>query len=317
MDNHVIWIDPANTRHCLVGCDGGIYESFDRGDSWVFKSNMPIAQFYRVATDNTTPFYNVYGGTQDNNSLGGPSRTKSSSGITNDDWFITLGGDGFHQQVDPTDPNIVYSLLQNGVASRLDRRTGETVHITPLERKGEPALRWNWDTPLLISPHEASRLYIAANRLYRSDDRGNSWTAISPDLTRQIDRNTLSIMGKIWRVDAIAKGQSTSFYGNIVSLDESPKKPGVLWVGTDDGLIQVTEDGGAHWTKIETVSGVPEGTYVSCLTASERNAETVFASFDRHKYGDYAPYLLKSDDMGRTWTSITGDLPKNGSIHVV
>jgi photosystem II stability/assembly factor-like uncharacterized protein len=317
VDNHTIWIDPANTRHCLVGCDGGVYESFDHGESWLFKSNLPIAQFYRVATDNALPFYNVYGGTQDNNSLGGPSRTKSSSGITNDDWFVTLGGDGFHQQVDPTDPNIVYSVLQNGEASRLNRRTGETVHITPMERKGEPALRWNWDTPLLISPHSPSRLYIAANRVYRSDDRGDSWTAISPDLTRQIDRNQLSIMGRVWRVDAIAKGQSTSFYGNIVSLDESPKKEGVIWIGTDDGLIQVTEDGGKTWRKIETIPGVPDATYVSCLTASEQEPSAVFAAFDRHKYGDFAPYLVKSADGGRTWTSITGNLPKNGPVHVV
>jgi photosystem II stability/assembly factor-like uncharacterized protein len=317
VDNHTIWIDPVNTRHCLVGCDGGVYETFDHGESWLFKSNLPIAQFYRVATDNALPYYNVYGGTQDNNSLGGPSRTRSTSGIANDDWFVTLGGDGFHQQVDPTDPNIVYSVLQNGEASRLDRRTGETVGITPMERRGEPALRWNWDTPLLISPHSHTRLYIAANRLYRSDDRGNSWAPISPDLTRQIDRNALSIMGRVWRVDAIAKGQSTSFYGNIVALDESPRHEGTLWVGTDDGLIQMTEDGGKTWRKIETVPGVPDGTYVSCLTASEQAPDTVFAAFDRHKFGDFVPYLVKSVDAGKTWTSIVGDLPKNGPIHVI
>ncbi len=317
VDNHAIWIDPGNTRHCLVGCDGGVYESFDHGESWLFKSNLPIAQFYRVAVDNATPYYNIYGGTQDNNSLGGPSRTKSGSGITNDDWFITLGGDGFHQQIDPMDPNIVYSVLQNGVASRLNRRTGERVGITPIERKGEPALRWNWDTPLLISPHSSSRLYIAANRLYRSEDRGNSWTAISPDLTRQIDRNQLSIMGRIWKVDAIAKGQSSSYYGNIVSLDESPKREGVLWAGTDDGLIHVTPDGGRTWRKIDHIQGVPDGTYVSCLTASESDDLTVFAAFDHHKYGDYRPYVFRSADAGLTWTSIAGDLPQNGPVHVV
>lgn len=314
VDNHTIWIDPANTRHCLVGCDGGVYETFDHGESWLFKSNLSIAQFYRVTTDNAQPFYNIYGGTQDNNSLGGPSRTKSSTGITNDDWYVTLGGDGFHQQVDPTDPNIVYSVLQYGVASRLDRRTGEAVGIMPKERKGEPALRWNWDAPLHISPHAPSRLYMAANRVFRSDDRGNSWKPISPDLTRQVDRNLLTIMGRVWKVDAISKGQSTSFYGNIVSLDESPKREGVLWVGTDDGLIQVTEDGGKSWTKIEHFAGVPDGTYVSYLTASEHDAGTVFAAFDRHKYGDYAPYLLRSADYGKTWTSIAGDLPKNGTV---
>jgi photosystem II stability/assembly factor-like uncharacterized protein len=317
VDNHALWIDPDNTRHYLAGCDGGVYESFDRGETWVFKSNLPLAQFYRVTTDNALPFYTIYGGTQDNNSLGGPSRTKSNTGITNDDWFITLGGDGFHQQVDPTDPNIVYSVLQDGGISRLNRKTNERVGIRPIEGKGEPALRWNWDSPLLISPHAPSRLYFAANKLFRSNDRGSSWTAISPDLTRQIDRNLLTIMGRVWKVDAIAKGQSTSYYGNIVALDESPKQEGVIYVGTDDGLIQVTEDGGKTWRKIETFPGVPAKTYVSYLTASAHERNTVYAGFENHKEGDFAPYLLKSTDAGRTWTAITGDLPKHHPILVI
>jgi photosystem II stability/assembly factor-like uncharacterized protein len=314
VDNHAVWIEPANTRHLLVGCDGGVYESFDRGATWVFKSNMPIAQFYRVATDNAVPFYNVYGGTQDNGSLGGPSRTRSSSGIANDDWYVTLGGDGFQQQVDPADPNIVYSESQDGGLSRLNRRTGETVDIQPLPGKGEPALRWDWDSPVLISPHNHKRLYFAANRLFRSDDQGGSWTPISPDLTRQIDRNKLTIMGKVWPVDAVAKGQSTSFYGNIVALAESPKKEGLIYVGTDDGLIQVTEDGGKTWRKIDTFPGVPAQTYVSYIIASLHDANTVYAAFENHKYGDFAPYILKSADAGRTWTSVAGDLPKNGPV---
>jgi photosystem II stability/assembly factor-like uncharacterized protein len=314
VDNHAVWIEPANTRHLLVGCDGGVYESFDRGVTWVFKSNMPIAQFYRVATDNAVPFYNVYGGTQDNGSLGGPSRTKSSSGITNDDWYVTLGGDGFQQQVDPTDPNIVYSESQDGGLARLNRRTGEVVGIQPLSGKGEPALRWDWDTPILISPHNHKRLYFAANRLFRSDDMGSSWTPVSPDLTRQIDRNKLTVMGRVWPVDAVARGQSTSFYGNIVSLAESPKKEGLIYVGTDDGLIQVTEDGGKSWRKIETFPGVPAQTYVSYIIASLHDANTVYAAFENHKYGDYKPYILKSADAGRTWTAVAGDLPANGSV---
>lgn len=312
VDNHALWIDPANTKHLLEGCDGGIYETFDRGETWVFKPNLPLAQFYRVAVDNSTPFYYVYGGTQDNNSLGGPSRTRSSAGITNDDWFVTLGGDGFHQQVDPKDPNIVYSVMQDGGLSRFDRRTGARVGIQPIEGKGEAAHRWYWDSPLLISPHSNSRLYFAGNILFRSDDRGNSWRAISPDLTRQIDRNQLKVFGKVQRMDAIARGQSTSYYGNIISLTESPVKEGLIYVGTDDGLIQVTEDGGRNWRKLEKIEGVPENTYVGRLLASQHEASTVYALFDNHKNADFAPYVMKSTDAGRTWTSIAGNLPKNG-----
>lgn len=317
VDNHAFWVNPHNTRHYLIGCDGGVYESFDRGETWLYKSNLPLTQFYRVNTDNSLPFYYVYGGTQDNNSLGGPSRTRSSSGIPSEDWFITLGGDGFHQAIDPTDPNIVYSVLQYGVASRFNRKTKERVGISPIEGKGESALRWNWDSPLIISPHAPSRLYFAANRVFRSEDRGDSWQAISADLTQQIDRNLLKIMGKVWRIDAVSKAESTSLYGNIVSLEESPKKEGLLYVGTDDGLIQITEDGGKTWRKIEKFPGVPEKTYVSDITASPTDPNTVFATFNNHKQGDFAPYILKSTDVGRTWQSIVGDLPANNPVHVI
>lgn len=314
VDNHVVWIDPANTRHLLVGCDGGVYESFDRGATWLFKSNLPIAQFYRIAADNSLPFYYVYGGTQDNNSLGGPSRTRKSSGTASEDWFVTEGGDGFHQQVDPLDPNTVYSESQDGGIVRFDRRTGLRIGIQPLEGKGEPPLRWYWDTPMLISPHSHTRLYYGGNILFRSDDRGDSWKAISPDLTRQIDRNKLTVMGKIWKLDAIARGQSTSYYGNIISLTESPKQEGLIYIGTDDGLIQVTEDGGKNWRRIDKVAGVPDGTYVERLLASQHDANVVYALFDNHKNADFAPYLMKSLDRGVTWTPLASDLPKNGPV---
>lgn len=317
VDNHAMWINPDNTHHYLVGCDGGLYESFDRGATWKYYSNLPVTQFYRVAVDNTQPFYFVYGGTQDNFTLGGPSRTISASGIVNADWFVTTSGDGFFAAIDPENPNIVYSESQYGVLVRYDRKTGEQIGIQPKEEKGEPPLRWNWDSPLLISPHSASRLYFAANKLFRSDDRGNRWKAISGDLTRQLDRNKLPVMDQFWSVDAVARHASTSFYGNIVSLSESPKKEGLIYVGTDDGLIQVTEDGGAAWRKVEKFPTVPEMTYVSCIRASQHDQHTVYASFDNHKNADFKPYLLKSTDAGRTWSALTGNLPANGPVYTI
>ena len=179
----MIWIDPNNTRHYLVGCDGGVYESYDRGANWDFKSNMPIGQFYDVTVDNSTPFYNVYGGMQDNFSVGGPARTRSASGIVNSDWFVTQGGDGFRTQVDPEDPNILYAELQYGALVRVDKRTGERMGIQPGEGKGDAGLRFNWDSPFIISPHLQTRLYFAANKLFRSDDRGDSWKLISGELS--------------------------------------------------------------------------------------------------------------------------------------
>jgi photosystem II stability/assembly factor-like uncharacterized protein len=309
VDNHVIWVNPENTSHYLVGCDGGVYESFDRGENWGFKANLPIPQFYDVTVDNATPFYNIYGGTQDNYSMGGPSRTRSASGIVNSDWFVTQGGDGFRSQVDPEDPNIIYSCSQYGVIVRFDKRTGERMGIQPFAAKGEPPLRYNWDTPFIISPHSHTRIYYAANKLYRSDDRGDSWKLISGELSRDLDRNKLPVMGKVWGADAIAKNQSTSFFGNATAIAESPKKDGLLYIGTDDGLINITEDGGKNWRRIDKFPGVPDMTYVSRILASHHDANTVYATFENHKNADFNAYLLKSTDAGKSWASIKSNLP--------
>ncbi|HWP37712.1 MAG TPA: hypothetical protein VNL18_09215 [Gemmatimonadales bacterium] len=317
VDNHVVWIDPDDTDHLLIGCDGGLYESWDRGQNYVYFPNLPLGQFYRVEVDNSMPFYRVYGGTQDNNSIGGPARTRTVHGILNQDWFFTQGGDGFQTRVDPKDPNIVYSEYQHGGLSRFNLATGEEIDIVPQPEPGEAGLRWHWDAPLLISPHSNTRLYFAANRVFRSDNQGNTWRAVSPDLTRQIDRNRLRMMGRVWSVDAVAKNTSTSLYGSIVTMAESPLKEGLLWIGTDDGLIQVSEDGGANWRRIERVPGVPDTAFVSRVAPSQHDVNTVYASFDNHKAGDYRPYVVKSTDLGRTWTSISGNLPERGTVYVV
>ncbi|MCH7792659.1 MAG: glycosyl hydrolase, partial [Planctomycetes bacterium] len=307
VDNHALWIDPGDTSHMIVGCDGGVYETFDRASTWQYKPNLPITQFYRVTVDNSEPFYKVYGGTQDNNTLGGPSRTTHRS-ITNEDWFVTVGGDGFETQVDPENPNIVYSQWQYGGLVRHDRLSGENVDIKPQPKPGEDPYVFNWDAPLLISPHSHTRLYFGGRRLYRSDDRGNSWRAISGDLSRGIDRNELEVMGRIQPLDAVARHMSTSIYGNAVALSESPLVEDLIYVGTDDGLIHVTDDGGENWRTIEVFPSVPDRAYVSSITASRHDADTVYASFDNHKQGDFRPYLLRSTDRGRTWESISGDL---------
>ena len=313
-DNHAIWIDPDDTKHWLLGSDGGMYETWDDAKTWEFKANLPTVQFYDVAVSSEDHFYHVCGGTQDNFSWCGPARTHDVNGIVNSDWYVTTGGDGFRSAVDPVDPNTVYSESQYGVLVRYDRSTGQELVLQPQEGKGEPPLRWNWDSPIIISPHSHTRLYFAANRLFRSDDRGDTWKAISGDLTRQIDRNKLPVMGKVWGPDAVAKNASTSFYGNIVALAESPKREGLIYVGTDDGLIQVTNDGGGSWTKYEKFPNVPENTYVSRLAGSNHDANTVFAAFENHKNEDFKPYLLKSVDSGKTWTPIAGDLPENGPV---
>ena len=316
VDDHAIWIDPAHTDHLLSGSDGGIYQSFDQGETWRYMTNLPVTQFYRVAVDYDEPFYNVYGGTQDNNTIGGPARTTFGHGAGNRDWYFILGGDGFEPAVDPTNADIVYCQWQYGALNRWDRRTGENLDIQPQPGEGE-VLKWNWNSALIISPHDHKRLYYACQKVFRSDDMGHSWTGISDDLTQQIDRNKLEVMGTVWGVDAVAKNNSTSVWGSIVSLSESPLQEDLLYAGTDDGLIQVTMDAGGTWTKRDKFGDVPAQSYVADIEASHFDAATVYASFDNHKRDDFKPYILKSTDHGKSWKSLVGDLPENGMVHTI
>ena len=311
VDNHAIAFRANDPDYLLVGNDGGLYETFDRTKSWKFVANLPVTQFYKVAVDDATPFYNVYGGTQDNNTQGGPSRTDNVHGIRNADWFITVGGDGHQPATEPGNPTIVYSQSQQGYLMRHDRATGENVLIRPQPDADEANERFNWDSPILVSQHQPTRLFFASQRVWKSEERGDSWVAISGDLTNNKQRITQKIMGKSISWDAPWDLYAMSDYSTITSLAESPKDENVLYAGTDDGLIQVTSDGGKSWRSIQVsaLPGVPETAFVNDIKADLFDANTAYVVLDNHKFGDFNPYLFKTTDKGKTWKSIKANLP--------
>jgi len=311
VDNHAVAFKKDDPNYILVGCDGGLYESFDKTQNWKFIDNLPVTQFYKIAVDDAEPFYFVYGGTQDNNTQGAPSQTDNVHGIRNSDWFVVLGGDGHQPATEPGNPNIVYAQWQEGNLNRHDRLTGENVYIKPQPELGEKTERYNWDAPILVSPHNPKRIYHASQRVWKSEDRGDSWEAISEDLTTNTERVQTPFYGKKQAWDNAWDVYAMSNYSTITSLSESPQKEGLLYAGTDDGIIQVTEDGGKNWRKVDfgTISGLPKTAFVNDIKADLYDENVVYAVFDNHKFGDYQPYLFKSADKGRTWQDISANLP--------
>jgi photosystem II stability/assembly factor-like uncharacterized protein len=316
-DNHAIWIDPDNGRHLIVGTDAGLYETWDEGTTFRHFPNLPIAQFYKVALSARTPFYDVLAGAQDLGTLHGPSRTFNREGIRNHDWYTPLGADGYGVAFDPRDPDLLYLMWQEGQLYRRDRRSEEAISIRPQPAEGDPPERWNWDAPLLVSAHDPHRLYYASQRLWRSSDRGDTWTPVSGDLTRGLNRYEQPFLGRVWSVDALHDTGAMSKYSTIASIAESPLDGNVLIVGTDDGLVQVSADGGQSWTRTAAMPGAPARAFINDVEASLFDARTIYVVADAHKDGDFAPYAFVSADLGRTWRSIAGDLPKGTIVWAI
>ena len=315
-DNHSLTFKADDPNYMLIGTDGGIYESFDDSETWKFVANLPLTQFYKLAIDDAYPFYNIYGGTQDNNTQGGPSRNFKNSGISNADWYVVLGGDGHQPATEPGNPDIIYAQSQQGYINRIDMTNREIVSIRPQEDIDEPYERFNWDAPILVSHHDPKRLYFGSQRVWRSENRGDSWSTISGDLTRDEERLSLPIMGGVQSFDNAWDVYAMSTYNTITSLSESKIDENILYVGTDDGIIQYTKNGGSSWTKltVDKLPDTPKEAFVNDIKADLHNKDVAYVALDNHKFGDYKPYLFKTTDGGKKWTSITNGLPSNTII---
>jgi photosystem II stability/assembly factor-like uncharacterized protein len=308
VDHHHIWINPANSQHVLVGNDGGMYVSYDQGAKWKFKPNLPVGLFYHVAVDNAVPF-NICGGMQDNYSWCGPSAVRSNAGIGNHEWNTLLGGDGFVAIPDPNDRRIVFAESQDGNVTRIDRVTFETQSIRPLPPPGEEPYRWHWDTPLMFSPHDSRVLLTAANKVFRSTDRGHSWTVISPDLTSGQDRNEVVTMGVKNSEIRFSRNDGIRDWPTITALAESPKRAGILYAGTDDGNVSVTRDMGRNWTNVsDRFPDLPKGLYVSETIPSRFEEGRAYVTFDGHRSNDFHTWIFATEDFGQTWQPINGNL---------
>ncbi len=312
-DFHALWINPANPNHMISGSDGGIHFSYDKGKTWDYINTIPLGQFYEVGFDYRKPYW-VYGGLQDNGAWGAPSQTLTQIGVSNDEWMRVGGGDGFYTQVDPTDPDTVYTESQNAALLRLNRATGEAKTIKPQAPEGE-RFRFDWNAPLVISTHDAKTLYLGGNRLFTSANRGDDWTW-SADLTKNLDRDKLPIMGVVPKANVLSGHDGQETFGHIVTLAESPLKKGLLWLGTDDGNVQLSRDGGKTWRDLTgKVPGVPANTYVARVIASHAKEGRAYIAFDGHRNDDFNPYVFVTENYGETWQALTNGLPH--AAHVI
>ncbi|MEO7660541.1 MAG: hypothetical protein ABIV48_13080, partial [Pyrinomonadaceae bacterium] len=312
-DIHGIWVNPANSEHLIIGGDGGINITYDRGRNWDYANTIPLGQFYEIGVDNSVP-YKICGGLQDNNTWCGPSQTMNPRGISNDDWYTVGGGDGFFAQPDPNDPDIVYGESQDGNLFRRNIKTGESKSIRPREDEGEAKFRFQWNSPIVISTYDSNTIYYGGNFLFKSTTRGDGWTKISPELTTSADRNTMLVMGKVPDKNTRSRHDGVQQFPAISTISESPVNRNVIWAGTDDGNVQVTRDGQTWKNVVDKIPGVPKGTYVSRVIASRANEGTAYVTFDGHRMGDFKVYVFATSNFGESWRSIASNLPQNNGV---